>query len=149
MDYVAEPSASYGGPWTNEKLNILKAYLDAYTTALKNQPFSLVYLDAFAGTGYVELASQDDPDAVTFIHGSAAIATGIDDKPFDKLIFVEKDQDRCNELTNLKDSHPGRDIQIENSDANNFLRELHWDWRRWRGVLFLDPFAHTSRVVNH
>ena len=141
MDYVAEPSASYGGAWTQEKLNMLKAYLDAYTTALKNQSFSLVYIDAFAGTGYVELASQDDPDAMTFIRGSAAIAAEINDRPFDKLIFVEKDQERCNELTNLKNSYPGRDIQIENSDANNFLRELHWDWKSWRGVLFLDPFA--------
>lgn len=141
MDYVAEPSASYGGSWTQEKLNILKAYLDAYTTALKNQPFSLVYIDAFAGTGYVELASQDDSDVVTFIHGSAARAAEIDDKPFDKLIFIEKDTDRCDELANLKNTYPSRDIQIENSDANNFLRELHWDWKGWRGVLFLDPFA--------
>jgi len=141
MDHVSEPTASYGGPWTQEKLDILKAYLDAYTTALKNQSFSLVYIDAFAGTGHVELASQDDPDVVTFIRGSVTIAAEINNRPFDQLIFVEKDQDRCNELTDLKNSYPDRDIQIENSDANNFLRELHWDWERWRGVLFLDPFA--------
>ena len=30
---------------------------------------------------------------------------------------------------------------IENSDANEFLSNLHEDWRRWRGVLFLVPFA--------
>ena len=36
---VAEPGASYGGPWTIEKLNILEKYLDAYTTVLKKMPF--------------------------------------------------------------------------------------------------------------
>ena len=42
---------SFGGPWTQEKLEILSRYLDAYTTALKNQPFRLIYIDAFAGPG--------------------------------------------------------------------------------------------------
>ena len=41
---------SFGGPWTIEKLNILSNYLDFYTTALKNLPFQLMYIDAFAGT---------------------------------------------------------------------------------------------------
>jgi len=43
----------FGGPWTQHKLKILELYLDAYTTALKNQPFKLVYIDAFAGTGHI------------------------------------------------------------------------------------------------
>jgi three-Cys-motif partner protein len=42
----------FGGSWTEKKLEILKKYLDAYNTALKNQPFKRVYIDAFAGTGY-------------------------------------------------------------------------------------------------
>ena len=37
----------FGGPWTEDKLDILEGYLDSYTTALKNQPFRLVYIDAF------------------------------------------------------------------------------------------------------
>ncbi len=41
-----------------EKLRILERYLDAYTTALKNQPFKLMYIDAFAGTGLDD--GQDD-----------------------------------------------------------------------------------------
>ena len=42
----------FGGRWTEEKLEILRKYLQAYNTALKNQPFKRVYIDAFAGTGY-------------------------------------------------------------------------------------------------
>ena len=44
---------AFGGNWTEEKLDILAKYLDAYTTALKNKQFRLVYLDAFAGAGEI------------------------------------------------------------------------------------------------
>ena len=47
-------SPRFGGPWTEQKLGILRAYLDAYTTALKNQPFTLIYVDGFAGAGLVQ-----------------------------------------------------------------------------------------------
>ena len=138
MDRVAEPQASYGGQWTIEKLNILERYLDAYTTALKNQSFKLLYMDAFAGAGYVELGRGEDAE---FTSGSAQRALNVEAKPFDELIFVEKDPGRCAELENLKNEFLGRKIRIENSDANEFLRGLRRNWQDWRGVLFLDPFA--------
>ena len=133
-----DPRTSFGGQWTTEKLAILERYLNAYTTALKKRSFKLVYLDAFAGTGYVELGRGEDAD---FIRGSARRAIEVKDKPFDELIFVEKDQDRCTELESLKNEFPRRNIRIDNSDANDFLRGLQRDWHGWRGVLFLDPFA--------
>lgn len=138
MDRVAEPQASYGGRWTIEKLDILETYLNAYTTALKKQSFQLLYMDAFAGAGYVELGRGEDAE---FISGSAQRALNVKDKPFDELIFVEKDPGRCAGLENLKNEFPGRTIRIENSDANEFLRDLRRNWQDWRGVLFLDPFA--------
>ena len=138
MNQISEPPTSYGGQWTLEKLNILESYLIAYTTALKKQNFKLMYIDAFAGTGYVE---PQDKDAKDFIRGSAARAVGINDRAFDKLIFIEKDQNRCLELENLRLTHSDRDIQIENSDSNDYLKNLRQDWSHCRGVLFLDPFA--------
>lgn len=143
-DHVPKPGDNYGGPWTIEKLKILEKYLDAYTTALKKQPFKLMYLDAFAGTGYVNLSGEEEQanqDAQSFIRGSATRAIDVVDKSFDELIFVEKDRERCRELKKLKNQHPDRKIRIENSEANDFLRNLEKDWKRWRGVLFLDPFA--------
>lgn len=47
-----ESQHRFGGDWTTTKLRILQSYLRAYTTALKKQPFTKVYIDAFAGTGY-------------------------------------------------------------------------------------------------
>lgn len=133
-------NTGFGGPWTEEKLAILKKYLDAYTTALKNKSFRLIYIDAFAGTGEVELTSVDEGKK-EFIEGSAKIAMDVDEKPFDEYIFVEKDQDRCIQLNSLKEANKNKNIQIENEDANNFLQNLQKDWRHYRGVLFLDPFA--------
>ena len=133
-------STSFGGEWTLEKLGILESYLDAYTTVLKNQPFKLMYIDAFAGTGRITLPG-DQAEVHSFVRGSAERAVRIDDKPFDKLIFVEKEPDRCAELESLRAAYSGRDIRIEQSEANAFLNKLNEDWRSWRGVLFLDPFA--------
>ena len=138
MTQFSEPGTTYGGSWTLEKLKILESYLDAYTTALKNKSFKLLYIDAFAGTGYVEF---EDEDVKYLIDGSAAIAARINDKPFDRLIFIENDLDRCKELAKLKRRHPNRDMQIENLDANDYLKNLRQEWNNLRGVLFIDPFA--------
>ena len=141
MRIIAEPqSDEYGGQWTIEKLNILDSYLGAYTTALKNKPFKLIYVDAFAGTGFINPV-KDNSDAKTFIDGSAIRAIKTGDKPFDKLVFIEKNRDRYHELRGLWQDYQERDIVVENSDANNYLQNLQMDWRSWRGVLFLDPFA--------
>ena len=84
---------SFGGPWTQEKLQILSLYLDKYTTALKNQRFRLIYVDAFAGEGtwLPGSAYTADYDDFRELHrGSPRIALETRDKPFDKLILVEK-----------------------------------------------------------
>ncbi len=139
-EVINQQAARFGGAWTVEKLRILERYLDAYTTALKAQPFRLVYIDAFAGSGQFETA-RSEPDARELIDGSARIAVKIDRKPFDRLIFVDKSRENCQELASLKQCHPGRDIRIEEGDANQYINSLDLDWREWRGVIFLDPFA--------
>ena len=130
---------SFGGTWTREKLDILERYLDAYTTALKNKPFKLMYIDAFAGSGQIKMF---DKDAEEFISGSAERAVNIKDKSFDKLIFIEKNSERIQSLETLRTEYSGRrNILIENMDANEYLQTLDENWKQWRGVLFLDPFG--------
>ena len=79
-DRVRDADNAFGGDWTQEKLGILELYLDAYTTALKNKPFHLVYVDAFAGTGRIMRDSgpgyeTDEGDSRSFIMGSAGEPT--------------------------------------------------------------------------
>jgi len=131
----------FGGAWTAAKLKILAGYLDAYTTALKNTPFSLIYIDAFAGDG--QLRSKLDEEMQGFITGSPQIALDVENKPFDKLYFNELNRKMFKRLEDLKRDRADRDIHNFNSDANEFTQSVltQIDWRSHRGVIFLDPFA--------
>jgi len=151
----------FGGDWTQRKLQILRGYLERYTTALKRQRFTLIYVDAFAGTGYVDVGSPDhrqdvpylvgevDDDAARILKGSTRLALEVDDRPFDRFVFVEHNQAYASELRRLQSEFPDRDIQVETADANVFLpewcesqnRRLGVPWHHQRAVIFLDPFA--------
>ena len=153
---------AFGGNWTRDKLRILEDYLKAYTTALKNQSFRLWYVDAFAGTGYVNLDSgnvaqsrlsiwggEGDDETANILKGSARLAMEVNDRPFDEFIFIEQNFEYAIELSNLKREFGGRNIRIVPDDANKFLpdwcidknRQLGTPWRGERAVIFLDPFA--------
>lgn len=147
----------FGGPWTLEKLGIVERYLRAYCKVFKNQRWCrLVYLDAFAGTGQIIQNFEGDDGADTedsndFIMGSAERALKVEDRPFDLLVFVEKEPERCARLKELRGRYPGRLSDVVNEDANDFLSALNHDtflgesrsvtYRDWRGVLFVDPFG--------
>ncbi len=134
---------TFGGDWTRQKLEILSRYLDAYTTALKNQQFRLIYVDAFAGSGYwnpkSEYAPEDYGDFHEVVKGSASKALDIRDKSFDQLVFIEEDPERSESLKGLSPEH--RDIRIINDDANVALPKFCAAMSgRDRAVVFLDPF---------
>jgi three-Cys-motif partner protein len=146
---------NFGGPWTTTKLNILKGYLSAYTTALKNQPaLTTAYIDAFAGTGYRSLSSEESPNELLFpdlaekepqewLDGSAMIALKAEPR-FNKYIFIEKNPARCTQLENLKTTFPDQanDIVIKQGDANEQIKKLCVEgWGTRRAVLFLDPYG--------
>ena len=141
----ADPA--FGGDWTREKLRILEAYLDSYTTALKNTSFQLVYVDAFAGTGRIMRDSgpgyeTDESDSRSLILGSAGRALRVNDRAFDRLVFVERDPGRYRQLNQLCDLHGDRKILPLRDDANAYLRGLRKsEFGNWRGVLFADPFG--------
>ncbi len=146
----------FGGDWTAEKLLRVQKYLTAYTTALKNTPFDLIYIDAFAGTGYRNIKSTENQltlmfpdlvgeDAEAFHAGSAKIALKTEPR-FAEYYFIEQDARKCKELEKLKQDFPtkAQDIRIVNDDANAALVgicDLMSKSRNLRAVLFLDPFG--------
>ena len=135
-------SRRFGGPWTAEKLEILQQYLIAYTTALKNQSFRLTYVDAFAGAGSYEVPLDEYAEFRELRRGSTRIALDINDKPFDRLIFIEKDGVAAEVLRGLTHEYPERDIRVIQTDANEeipkFCESMSWNDR---AVVFLDPYA--------
>ena len=137
---------SFGGSWTQEKLEILRRYLDAYTTALKNQPFSLIYIDAFAGPGnWCPGSSYDEVDYDEYndmIKGSPQIALDIVDKHFDKFIFIDTNPEHIESLETVEAQNRDRVIKIFNYDANTILPQIYDGLGRYeRAVVFLDPYA--------
>ncbi|MDQ3009192.1 MAG: three-Cys-motif partner protein TcmP [Acidobacteriota bacterium] len=160
----------FGGGWTEEKLERVRKYLNAYVKIMSNQKdatgalkYRFAYIDAFAGTGYraikrtnsqnsvlQELLFQEEnesdsvmlPDQDQFLDGSARIALQIQPQ-FHKYIFIERDRNRFAELHNLKEEFPSHDITLINADANSYLQDLclNYSWKKNRAVLFLDPFG--------
>jgi three-Cys-motif partner protein len=148
------PAHSFGGDWTATKLEILRRYLAAYTTALKKQPFTTAYIDAFAGTGYRALRPTDTEKSLLFpdlaeeapqglLEGSARLALEVEPR-FDRYIFIEKDRERCEQLVELKKEFPdlAADIKVQLGEANEVIQELcKKKWKNHRAVLFLDPYG--------
>jgi three-Cys-motif partner protein len=139
----------FGGSWTDDKLNRLRKYLSAYTTALKRQRFRLLYIDAFAGTGYRTTRDGSDTyqlfqssDDAELAKGSARVALEVN-PPFHEYIFVESDPAKFRELSLLREQFPDRRIELLNEDSNQaILRICHTnDWRKQRAVAFLDPYG--------
>lgn len=142
----------FGGGWTAEKLERVQKYLEAYKQALKNQPFHLTYIDAFAGTGYntpkkkspiqsLALPGFAEEETRSFIDGSARIALQ-EEPPFDKYIFIELEAARIAELQKLRREFSSRHIEVVQSDANSYIKSMcEKSWGMERAVLFLDPFG--------
>lgn len=136
---MSAPNHNFGGVWTILKLGVLQEYLNFFTTALKNQGFKLLYVDAFAGSGACTVTVGEVDETVD---GSASIALAATPR-FHELLFIEKNNKRFTDLSKIASKHSDRKITLKQGDANQVLPEwLGWrDWHDTRGVLFLDPYG--------
>ncbi len=148
----------YGGGWTLIKLDKVQRYLQSYVTAMKKRKYQTHYLDAFAGTGYVDFPEKQTTQPSLFdfedipeqpakspplIDGSAARSLRVA-PPFQRYHFIEKDRDRANRLHLLQDTFPdlAKRIEIIRGDANTELRRICHSWPHGhKGVIFLDPYG--------
>lgn len=147
--------SQFGGAWTQQKLEALKKYLQAYTKIFKNNPkarfYSISYVDAFAGTGslrrpepsgFAEFLPELRKNEQEFRKGSVRRALEVEPS-FDEYVFIEKNRKKCEELKTIAADFPSRNVRIINEDANSAL--LAWcggfNAERQRAVVFLDPFG--------
>ena len=145
---------SFGGRWTQDKLDRLQRYLEAYMTIMKKQAWATtVYVDAFAGTGTIPIkfvtasgasSEPDEPHIVEFLKGSARIALAVEPS-FNKYLFIEKAATKAKELEQLRQEYPDKAdrIQIAQAEANAYLLQWieHTNWKTTRAVMFLDPYG--------
>ena len=131
----------FGGSWTNKKLDSLKQYVLAYEKVMENQKFKLLYIDAFAGSGYRKVKKDESPIG-DFQKGSPLIILE-NTQRFDEYIFIEKDPDIFQTLKQIEDQFSSKNLTFENEDANVCIKKLceTTNWTNHRAVLFLDPFA--------
>jgi three-Cys-motif partner protein len=146
---------SFGGAWTQRKLEVLRKYLQAYTNIFSKNPraqfYSISYVDAFAGTGtlrrpepvgFAELLPELRENEEEFRKGSVRRALEVV-PAFDRYVFIERDAIKCEELKDLSSEFPQHNVKIFNEDANEAL--LKWcqalNPARERAVVFLDPFG--------
>jgi three-Cys-motif partner protein len=132
-------SHEFGGGWTVLKLEALKRYLPAFTTALSKRNFKLFYIDGFAGTGQCDISINGERKTVD---GSAKIALEVV-PPFNEYWFIEKSDKNAQALNSLAAASNNKKIEILLEDANTALRGFcqRHDWRNTRAVLFLDPYG--------
>lgn len=157
MSKDAEPAEV--GPWAEQKLAALAAYLEFYTTVLKNQHWwKTIYLDAFAGGGIANLRtkakpSSDEmplwdeppqPEQSHIVFGSPRRALDVAN-PFGTYVFVDADAKRVGQLEALKAEYgQARRIVVRQGSA---AQEISWllshniSRKTHRGVAFLDPFG--------
>jgi three-Cys-motif partner protein len=130
------------GPWSENKLQLLKKYLHAYTVIMRGQEWcrnGYHYIDAFAGTGRSRARDEE-----RYIDGSPRVALTIQ-HPFHSYTFIEKTTWRVQRLRELVDEFPDRHIRICEGDCNHIITTEITPRIRFerfnRGLIFLDPFG--------
>lgn len=131
------------GRWSEKKLELLRQYLEAYTTIMqaktKEWCKGFYYIDAFAGTGKPKAKGEE-----RFVEGSPICALKIKN-PFNEYWFIERSNWRIARLESLKRQFPNKIIHIEKGDCNKILREKIFpifSYKSYkRAFLFLDPFG--------
>jgi len=138
------------GPWSREKLVLLRNYLVAYTSILNNMRKSasnpsgwlkeMHYIDAFAGS-----VRPWDKESGEHIDGSPLVA--IKTIPsFDRYVFIEKSKKRfCSNIKPLKTQFPEKKIEVFCGDCNDIIcddvAKRYRPRNGVRGFAFLDPYG--------
>jgi three-Cys-motif partner protein len=148
---------SFGGKWTDDKVDRLRRYLQAYVKVLEGKGLTTLYWDAFAGTGYRTtrkpgrkadpshplLPGLETDEAEELRKGSARVALEVEPS-FDRYLFVERSSRRCAALEGLcRDfPHVADRIEIVTGDANEVLQDRCPKMRpKERAVVFVDPYG--------
>lgn len=156
-------SESWGGNWTERKLDAFEKYVKAYLTIMNKYRdkyhYQLIYFDGFAGSGdriEDEIPSKDTMDSLfpmndvnidefRLYKGAAervaAIANKI--KAFDYYYFVEKDPSSRGKLMSRLSIYHLNNVEYkeEANEQLHYIAEKLRRNRRFRALVLLDPFG--------
>ncbi len=159
---VMEPQSSWGGDWTEAKLNAFEKYVNAYLTIMHAQrskynswPENIIYFDGFAGSGYRFKSSQtgvsnslfkelDAKDEGVKVYCGSAERVVKMEKKFDRYYFVDSDSDSLNSLKDRLKAHLSKESEYHfiPKDVNEVIKDLNDDLTNQDvALVFLDPFG--------
>ncbi|MBQ6751431.1 MAG: three-Cys-motif partner protein TcmP [Bacteroidaceae bacterium] len=160
---ACEPS-SWGGQWTEDKLDAFEKYVNAYLTIMNSHRekyhWKLIYFDGFAGSGsrnddssqavselMLDLFKDEyiDEEELNTYKGAAERVLGIKQNGFDQYVFVDKNKNSSQQLKNqLEPFAQGRNLVFQTSDANEqvitLAKAMHQN-KNLASLILLDPFG--------
>lgn len=157
---------TWGGPWTEEKLDAFEEYVKAYLTVMKTfrekYNWTLCYFDGFAGNGtrsaeeiteeievMTDLFGGEVTQSELYVYrGAAERVVRIEEqgiKGFDTFFFIDKDKNSCDALKEHLSHFSFRGKpHFYDCDANEALLALS-KWMKARSgrkaLVLLDPFG--------
>lgn len=161
---VCEPS-SWGGQWTEEKLDAFEKYVNAYLTIMNafrdKYNWKLIYFDGFAGSGTRNEKKKKEEDSALLLDffkdsilqkeelnlykGAAERVLSIPQRGFDYYYFVDKDKESSLKLHELLSRFENeKTLVYRNSDANKQIEMLASAMqkdRKFTSLVLLDPFG--------
>lgn len=162
---ACEPiSDSWGGSWTEEKLDAFEKYVNAYLTIMNTfrdkHNWKLIYFDGFAGSGtrnendvqpvselLLDLFNDEclDEDELNTYKGAAERVLGIEQRGFDWYVFVDKSMESSQQLEKrLEKFKSQRNLVFRTSDANEQISLLANAMKKdnsLAALVLLDPFG--------
>lgn len=156
--------SSWGGSWTEEKLDALEKYVNAYLTIMNVAKtkfgWKTIYLDGFAGSGSRnEDGSQTVSDLMFDLfqeeyiaeeelntyRGAAERVLGIKQQSFDWYYFIDKDNNSSQRLEErLSEFKKTKKLEFRNTDANAEVAKLAEAMNKnnkLAALVLLDPFG--------
>ena len=136
----------FGGSWTEQKINILETYAIQFLKVFKNKPSEkLLYFDGFAGSGSIELESDQESEP-KIIEGAALKILKIEEpRAFNMYYFVEKKKTIAKSLEEkIRSQFPNKEIYVQAKDCNQKLKDLAGFLKSFKGkdykvLAFIDP----------
>lgn len=137
---------SFGGNWTENKIEILVEYAKAYLTIMNKFAdkfnWQLLYFDGFAGSGHIKGEKINENP----IEGASKRILEIDEpRSFDLYYFVEKDKEFADLLHKVTvEAFPNKKIYIANTDCNEKIESLSLflssqKGKAYKSLAYIDP----------
>ena len=161
---AGEPTSSWGGSWTEEKLDAFEKYVNAYLTIMNKYrdqyQWKLIYFDGFAGSGSrnEETLTEDNQvlmnlmeehqissEELTPYQGAAERVLNIKRRGFDYYYFVDIDKKSNDALAaKLDPLRNGKKLEFRPNNANDEVAKLaaamHYN-NKLKSLVLLDPFG--------